>query len=128
MGYVNKVFLMGNLTRDPELRYLSHGLVVYRYPQKNLGFVAGSVERRQQIDRQPLNLAQLLAPGLRRPGSELWWYASPKDRKFQLEVARRQETASIWALGFRLRAFSLMGRCPVSGLRVGAATRGKDQA
>ena len=30
MGYVNKVFLMGNLTRDPELRYLQAGTAVVR--------------------------------------------------------------------------------------------------
>lgn len=50
MGYVNKVFLMGNLTRDPELRYTPSGTPVCEFGMAmNRSYTTQSGEQKEDV-------------------------------------------------------------------------------
>ncbi len=50
MGYVNKVFLMGNLTRDPELRYTPSGTPVCDFGMAiNRNYTTSDGEQREEV-------------------------------------------------------------------------------
>lgn len=50
MANLNKVFLMGNLTRDPELRYLPNGTAVTTFTiASNRNYTLPSGEKKQEV-------------------------------------------------------------------------------
>ncbi len=50
MAYFNKVILMGNLTKDPELRYTSSGLAVANFSLAINRKIAKEGEKKEEVD------------------------------------------------------------------------------
>lgn len=63
MASLNKVILLGNLTRDPELRYAPNGTPVARF-----GLAVNTARAGQGDECRPPAMAQLGRPG--RPEAE----------------------------------------------------------
>lgn len=72
MANLNKVFLIGNLTRDPELRYIPNGTAVASFGMAiNTSYTASTGERKEEVcfvrvvvwGKQAENVTQYLSKG-----------------------------------------------------------------